>query len=358
MERTAFILKPVVWTWVLGMLSLPAHVFGQSSDVVRLTDSAGGTSIRGSIKRMSKRNVTIESNGSDRRVEANEIRFVTFGGESRELRQARTDLLEGRDNRAYEELTAIDLNTLSSDYLKQEVRFMRASTAVTLALRGEEVTADEARDQLDKLLADPAFSDNFHYYEAVQLRGDMAMAIGDYQEAAQRFEELAELPWPDTSLEAKLRLGQCLNGTEQYTQAISQFDEVERSSLSDDQAREWKLMAQIGKAAALAGTGQPDQGINMLEEIIRRQPSDNVELFAKLYTALGKCYLKAGKPKYAKHQFLHVDLLYNQDADSHAEALFNLVDLWAQEGNAQNSNEARQTLVSRYPNSVWTSKLK
>lgn len=357
MERFAFRFTCSVCILILCGHAWPATLAAQSTDVVRLTDAAGGTSKRGTIKRMNKRNVTIEVNGTDQRVEANEIRFVTFANEPRVLQQARTNLLEGRDNRAYEDLLGIDVDSQSTDFVKLEIRFLIAATAVSLAVRGEGVSVDDARAKLDELLADSAFAENFHYYEVVRLRGDMAMAVGNYEEAAKRFEELASLPWPDTAMEAKLRLGQCLNGQEQYSQAITQFDEVSRSDLNDELAQSWKLMAKIGKAAALAGTGQAAQGIAMLEEIIQQQPSDDVELFAKLYTALGKCYLQANQPKYAKHQFLHVDLLYNQDADSHAEALYYLVDLWAQEGNAQNSNEARQTLQSRYPNSVWTAKL-
>jgi outer membrane protein assembly factor BamD (BamD/ComL family) len=43
--------------------------------------------------------------------------------------------------------------------------------------------------------------------------------------------------------------------------------------------------------------------------------------------------------------------------DDHAEALFNLVELWNTNNKPERAREARQSLETTYPNSPWTKKL-
>ena len=336
----------------------PEIGFAQSSDVIRL-NSAGtaSTSIRGTVLRMNKRNVTIESSGSERRVEANEIRFITFANEPRELRQARTNLIEDRDNRALEELESIDLGSVSTDFVRMEIEFLKTSITVAMALRGEVKTLPEAKAMLNNLLANEQFIENYRYYEAVELQGDLAFSTGNYEEAESQFNVLAQLPWPKTALNGSLRVAQSQLGLNKFQEALASFEKVESSQLNDPEAQQSKLMARIGKASALAGIDRAEEGIAILEELIKQQSNDNHALFAKLFNALGNCYLAAGNPKFAKHNFLHVDLIYYQDAEAHAEALYHLVNLWALENKVNFSNAAREKLNNNYPNSVWTSRL-
>lgn len=330
----------------------------QSTDVIRLnTGGAASSSLRGTVLRMNKRNVTIDTGGSERRVEANEIRFITFSNEPRELRQARTNLIEDRDNRALEELESIDADSISTDFVRMEVEFLKTSVTVAMALRGEVKTLPEAKEMLSALLANEKFAENYRYYEAIELQGDLSFATGDYADAEAQFSQLAQLPWPQTALNSSLRVAQARLGLDKYQEALTSFQKVESSELNDPDAQQAKLLARIGTASALAGLNRAEEGITILEELIQQQSSENKELFAKLYNALGNCYLVAGNPKFAKHNFLHVDLIYYQDANAHAEALFHLVNLWALENKVNFSNDARDKLNNNYPNSVWTSKL-
>ena len=65
----------------------------------------------------------------------------------------------------------------------------------------------------------------------------------------------------------------------------------------------------------------------------------------------------AGDPRDALISFLTVDLVHNEAPDEHAEALFNLVDLWLQANHPERSREARRVLETTYPASPWTKKL-
>ena len=69
------------------------------------------------------------------------------------------------------------------------------------------------------------------------------------------------------------------------------------------------------------------------------------------YRAMG------GREQDALIQFLTVDLVYNTLPESHAEALFNLGELWDKGSNPERAREARQNLKSAYPSSPWAAKL-
>jgi len=68
---------------------------------------------------------------------------------------------------------------------------------------------------------------------------------------------------------------------------------------------------------------------------------------------LGNCYLKTGKNKDALQAFLHTDILFYADSESHAEALYHLSKLWATEEKPDRATAARTTLRERYSGSVW-----
>jgi hypothetical protein len=54
--------------------------------------------------------------------------------------------------------------------------------------------------------------------------------------------------------------------------------------------------------------------------------------------------------------FLHVDLLFSNYPEQHAEALANLATLWKDVDQAQRANLAAATLRQRYPSSRWVKK--
>ena len=73
---------------------------------------------------------------------------------------------------------------------------------------------------------------------------------------------------------------------------------------------------------------------------------------------LGGIYRAAGgKDQDALISFLTVDLVYNTVPDSHAEALYNLGELWERGSQPERAREARQSLKTSYPVSPWAKKL-
>ena len=84
-------------------------------------------------------------------------------------------------------------------------------------------------------------------------------------------------------------------------------------------------------------------------------PGD-MTLFGNAYNALGHRYSKDGQTKAALLAFLHTDVLYQRDAEIHAEALFHLVKLWQNDQKPGQSIEARKILTTKYRNTFWGNK--
>ena len=116
------------------------------------------------------------------------------------------------------------------------------------------------------------------------------------------------------------------------------------------------LLAGSGKAVCLAQGDKPDQGIAVAEKIIAEGDPADAPLFARAYMALGACYEAQGKTMDALLAYLHVDLLFYQDAALHAEALYHLEKLWTKAKRPDRALKARTLLQSRYPGSVWAQK--
>jgi outer membrane protein assembly factor BamD (BamD/ComL family) len=53
-----------------------------------------------------------------------------------------------------------------------------------------------------------------------------------------------------------------------------------------------------------------------------------------------------------------VDIVHSSVPDDHAEALYNLVELWEKTNNPERARDARQELETTYPDSPWSKKLK
>jgi tetratricopeptide (TPR) repeat protein len=183
------------------------------------------------------------------------------------------------------------------------------------------------------------------------------VALSRFDSGIKYYNQLSEAPWPDTKMRAAVLEGNALVANANYPEALAKFDGVLASGVDDAKAREQKLLATLGRSVCLAATGKPDEGIPLVTKIIEENDSqDKSILFAKAYNALGTCYLQAGKKQDALLAFLHVDLLFNQDPEAHAEALFQLSGLWREAGKAERGMQARNMLETRYSGSSWANK--
>src|SRR4029079_2313324 len=195
--------------------------------------------------------------------------------------------------------------------------------------------------------------DNYHFLEASELMGDLLMASGRFDFAEKQYAELAKAPWPVYKMRAAVSLGRSLQAQGKHAEAIQQFDAALAISDSGPDAQSQKLSATLGKAVSLAEAGKGDDAVKIIQKVIQDADPQQKELHARAYNALGNCYEKSKQTKDALFAFLHVDVVYSNVPEAHAEALSHLVALWKAVGNEEQSREARETLLQRHGNSRW-----
>jgi tetratricopeptide (TPR) repeat protein len=283
-------------------------------------------------------------------VAVNEIRSISFQGEPGELTQARNKMASGGFAEASDLLVKINVATIERNFIKQDVEFYQALSAAKLALGGRGTINDAGRLLNAFVRANPQ---NFHYYEAVEIMGDLLAADGKFDLAQKQYNDLAKAPWPEYKMRGAVALGHAFQAQGKHAEAIAQFESALGLAGADAKAQSEKLPATLGKAVSLAETGQLDTAVGMIEKVIQDANPEQKELHARAYNALGSCYQRAGQDKDALLAYLHVDVLYNTVPEAHAEALANLATLWQAVGQEARAREARQILQERYAGSRW-----
>jgi tetratricopeptide (TPR) repeat protein len=278
----------------------------------------------------------------------NEIRSVVFDEEPAELSQARLNAKNGGYANAQERLQQIDRDSIKRDLIRDDVEFYQVYVDGKLALTGTGEIAGAGRRLNDFVRSHPQ---SFHYFDAVELMGDLLMVAGKFPAAEKQYAELSNAPWPEYKTRAGMLLGRSLQAQDKHAEAIAQFDSAlaATGAVDNDATRS----ATLGKAVSLAETGRLDEAVGMIEEVIQHTDPEQRELQARAYNALGNSYQRAGRTKDALLAYLHVDVLYSTVPEAHAEALAALVPLWEAVGQASRAREARETLQQRYANSRW-----
>ena len=309
-----------------------------------------GTPTRGLISAVSPQQVTIQTTGIARNIEVKDILKVTFGDEPSELTTARQRALAGQFGDAIEELGKVNEAEITNDVIKQDVVYYRAYSGAKHAMSsGGDKKA--AQDQLYAFVS--ANPNSFHFFEAAELLGDLAFARADYAGAARFYGGLARAPWKEYELRAYVLQARSMSAEGKYAEALPGFEQVLTSGLTTPEALEQKMHATVGKAVCLAATGKHDEGIQIVEDLIAKNDPADATLFGRAYNALGACYMKTGKTKEALLAFLHTDVLFYRDPETHAEALFHLSKLWGDVGKSDRAVRARGLLTSQYVGSRW-----
>jgi tetratricopeptide (TPR) repeat protein len=341
MNRILAILSLVV------AISVPVVCTAQQDQVF---DKKKGTPTRGLISAVSPIQVKIEATGLTRAIDVKDILKVTFGDEPAELTTARERALAGQYGDAIDELKKIAISQISNDVIKQDVGYYAAYCMAKLALN-EGGDKEAAKQQLLNFITQNTTT--FHFFEGAELLGDLSTALGEYAEATKYYGGLSKAPWPEYQMRATVLQARSLSAEGEYAKALTGFEQVLARGLATPEANEQKMHATVGKAVCLAATGKHEEGIQIIEDLIAKNDPSDAALFGRAYNALGVCYMKTGETQDAILAFLHTDLLFFTDPETHAEALYHLSKLWADAGKSDRAVRARGMLTERYAGSRW-----
>jgi len=332
---------------VMTALFLAFAVVGQAADAIKTTRST--LTIMGTINSVSAQKVVIETrNGSEKTIPVNEIASIAFEGEPSILKAARTGIAAKNYEKVLTEMQKVQLDSDARKEIQQDFEFYKAVCVARMAIAGEGEVLPAAR-MVNSFLMNQA--DSYHYYEACELMGDLAVANGSYDRAADFYGKLLATPWPNYHVRAGLATGRAFLAERKPAEALGAFEKALAVETKDGDIEH--AMAMAGKAQCLAETGKPEEAVKLAQEVIDKISSEEVDVHAAAYVAMGTAYRALKKPKEAMMAFLHVDLLYNSSADAHAQALANLVHVWNDLQQPDRAERARETLNDQYKNSPW-----
>jgi len=356
--RTRFATPVRVLVAIVLSAATPGLVHGQpqSQDRVRLNT---GADIQGKIVDISPNGIDIEDRSGVRKFPIDAIREVRFAGEPDSLRNARGMLLRKDGAGALEELEKIEPGEIeeAGKEIQGEVKFLQAAaTARRALLTGAELPAAE-QAVAEYLAAHPR---SHNLYAAQELLGDVLGRLGKYREAVAAYDVLDKGP-PSVEIRAATLKAKLLYEQQKYAEALREYDaaakvDIKAAGGAGVRARQ---EADLGRARCLTRLGKSGDAIAAVQGMLKAAESTDSDVLGRAYNVLGDAQRAAGdKDKDALIAFLTVDIVHNSVSDDHAEALFNLVELWEKTNNPERARDVRQELETTYPDSPWAKKIK
>ena len=330
----------------LSLLAAAAPAHAQGVDRVRRLNGLD----TGKITKITPLEVTISKSGVESAIPAETIQSVYLAGEPIELNAARNALQTGRPADALKSLESIEPDAGRREEVLAEIDFHMAMAKTQLALAGQG-DADEALRDMRAFISGRASS--FHIPEALERVGDLLTASGQFAPARTEYAKLALAKSNYYKLRSALLVGRAWQAEGDHVKAKAEFDKVLAAAGDDGLVDALKMSATLDRAVSEAAAGNAEQAAASIAAIIAKTSPQDAPLLARAYNALGDCYLKSGDKRGALFAFLHVDLLYQNVADAHAQALHELIPLWRDAGQATRSQEAAQKLAEKYPGSRW-----
>lgn len=340
MRSTKPILRNIVIAFIASLWSSSA-----SAQLDRIYPTTG-SAITGSITDVRRDGVVVKVGSSTQNVRVDQIRKINFEGDPPRLTRGRDLAVDGQLQSALDELKQIDLDSIRRDHIAADAVFYRAANEARLALSG----------QGDKQAAVKAlrgfaqrFPQSWHFYEAAELLGDLAVASGSPEAASRFYASLGGSSVPSIKLRAVYRLAIAELRQGNLQEAIAGLDKVIGANVEAADANRLKTLARAQRALARAQDGDGQQALSEIDQMIAEMNPDDNEVAARIYNARGAAHEALGNDEAALLDYLHTHLLFSNVADAHAEALTHMVRLWPKVGKPERATEARQELQTRYP---------
>jgi len=308
--------------------------------------------ISGAIQEISPKGILLKPpKGDPLRISPDDIKQIQWEGEPIILRTARGADLAERSATALEGYrTALKELTEEQKKFREEAEFGIARCLSRQAAT-EPAVIPEATTALNDFLK--AYPDSLHYFDAVLFAADLADQADQAEAAAEKYRILRDSNTGTYPLLGDLGVAESLLAKKDYAGARDSLQRVVDSSLKGPLVPRRQQQARMGMAEILAAEGKSEDAVKVLAEVIQRTPPDETKTLARAYLSRGNCFLKLGNRKRALMDYLHVDLLFSQESAAHAEALYHLVSLWPALQHADRGADARDRLLSLYPDSDW-----
>jgi len=337
-------MKRLVWLFVLAGFLYASDCFLWARDIVYVREPSQkkDEAVSGTIQEETPAGIKLKTDkGEIKEIPNLHIRAVDYGegidavgrvdyhsGDSK-LERA---LLENTARKKREGLEAALLAfrvLATNDKLRQLPsvhRYFQYRIAQTLALLAQDDPS--RRDAALAALNDykSAFADGWEIVPALQWLAILQEEKGDIEAAGKTYADLSELP----GISAAMRLQSQLKGVRlllrarKFREAEAKLKGIQSALPTDDSQRAFVEVYLI--QAQIAQNNHRDGMDKKLEQILRTN-NDGI-LRALAHNALGDYYRIKGDNVQAFWEYCKVDMLYNQDKEEHAKALYYLGQLF------------------------------
>ena len=301
------------------------------------------------------------SAGAPQEIGVVNVLMIQFDEEPQGLIEAKRRLLKKDFVSALFAVEAIDENQMksSSVAIRGEYAYTQAVATGRIAIgTGEKIPF--ALRRVERVI--DQFTRSIHYYELLELAGDLEVALGHFDKAKSFYDKMIEGP-PLMRIRARRLGGNVLAAEGRHLEAVTEFEKVQLGNLDLNGGEQEKMAACLGQAASLIAMSRFGEAVSRIRALLSLDFPEEVpvssaeELLGKAYSLLGQSFLEMGQNQEALIAYLTVDLVYNTDSDVHAESLLQLIGLWAEGGYPLRAAEAKKKLVDSYPRSEAATRL-
>ncbi len=338
---------------------LAASLARQAVGLDTITRKSTDRRAAGEITSVSKTEVTVNPKvGKARPIPANDIVGIDWDGAPAAL-----GLAQAKEATGQYALAIADYETA-----QREIPATKANLRADVALGIARSTAKLALTNPDRLPTAVALlkefvekhADHYRHFDTLLLLGNTSLALDDFEGAEAAFQRVADAPWADYQMAANVALGRTALARGNVADARAAFDQVVASVASSPAEQSRRFEAMLGQATCLQQEQQSAEAAEILGRVIQESAADDTRLQAEAYVRQGDSYAALGdRNKEAVMAYLHLDVIpsLSSQKDLHAEALYQLAQLWPQLGHPDRGDIAAGKLQSQYPDSPWAKKL-
>ncbi|HEV3261407.1 MAG TPA: hypothetical protein VG013_31435 [Gemmataceae bacterium] len=308
--------------------------------------------IEGKIRSESAAGISIKPGlGAAREVPAADVDDVDYemsGGPRLDYKRASlsekaADQLTKEDERKKALETALKaykglLDELTEAKVKRHIHFKIARLTARLA----ESDLSQAKTAVKLLKAFTKNNpDTWQFTACSRLLAGLQTANQDYEGAQKTYEELAKTPGIPAAMkqDSELKVAEMMVKAKKYGQAKEKLQDLAKAVQADDPQA---VRLNISLAECQAAEGDLTKATQALEGLIAKPMSKALK--AQAYNALGDCYYGKKKWKDAMWNYLYVDVVYHQDREEHAKALYYLSKVFKELGDDKKATEYRDRL--------------
>jgi hypothetical protein len=315
----------------------------------------GGPVVSGQIADINRDEVTIEVRGAKQKpFPIAEVRKITFDDEPAGLDRARELILQDQFDQALVEVKKLDAKAAKNPLITQDIEFFTLLCEGRLGLSGRGGNKKLAFDGLLNFAKNN--SKSHHIYTLSTLLGDLAAAGAKPEGAVGYYNLLLKAKDPHTQNIGKYRLAQHDLGQGRTKEARTRLKELVEMEATSEESAALKSLAEVGLAVCDIREGQAQTGLDQLKQMKSKYESTDQILFARICNAQGAGHAALNQFNLAVLAYLQTDLLFSSDPETHAEALYQLSQLWPKAGDAARATEVRSRLQSQYAGSSWANK--